>query len=75
MKISQERRERRIRYLASGLVGKNACHQTSNLRSVPRTYLVKERTDSLELFSDLHTLALACTSHPHTNTLHKCKKC
>lgn len=31
--------------------------------SIPRTHIVRVRTNSISLFSDLHTHALLCASH------------
>ena len=45
-----------------------------DLGSIPGTYMVKERTDSCKLPSDLHTCAVSCMSPYIAAPTHKLKE-
>ena len=46
--------------------GKVLATKLDDPSSIPRTHIVRVRTNSISLFSDLHTHALLCASHCDT---------
>lgn len=57
-----------------GSVGEGLAAKSDHLNSVPRTYVEEERSDSIQLSSDLSIRTMRCTVLAHTLNKYLYKK-